>query len=113
MAFMKAQVYGPCTWYTVCTPKGQEAYDDLASAVDVCQYFDLDVNSIKMRHNGYGARLSDAGYLDRTDWIIGNSENAVRQELADTYDLCPECLAELDEDYVCQDCLKEKEEGDQ
>jgi hypothetical protein len=64
------------------------------------------------REMGHGARLSAHGYMDCTEWGVYDTEEEARQGLAETYDLCPVCLVELDEDYVCQDCLKEKEEDD-
>jgi len=57
---------------------------------------------------GYGARLTAPGYLDCTDWEICDSVDEAREYLADTYDLCPNCLGELDSDYECPDCDSEK-----
>lgn len=48
------------------------------------------------------ARLSAPGYMDCTEWTGGHATEAeAAQELADTYDLCPKCLDEHDDDEEC------------
>lgn len=53
---------------------------------------------------GFGARLSAPGYLDCTEWSVFETEEEAKTYLAETYDLCPDCLGELDEDCVCHEC---------
>lgn len=64
---------------------------------------------------GWGGRLSAPGYMDCTEWTVYDSEEEARHELADMYDLCGECLEELDDKGACPECDKptyEKEMND-
>ena len=55
---------------------------------------------------GWFARLSAPGYLDCTDWIGPYAtEWEAKADLLDTYDVCPECGGNLDEDgSTCAEC---------
>jgi len=40
---------------------------------------------------GYGARLSAPGYMDRTEWTVFDTEKEAKAHLCEMYDLCPVC----------------------
>ena len=71
---------------------------------------DLEPYDLIEEEEGWWARLSEPGCLDCTEWI-GPCESAAaaRAELAEAFNLCPECLGELDEDYRCPECEGEEE----
>jgi ribosomal protein L40E len=55
---------------------------------------------------GWFARLSSPGYLDRTDWIGPyGTEREAKVGLAEAYDICVDCGANLDHDQTaCPEC---------
>lgn len=52
---------------------------------DLVQYVEGDITGEPELKDGWYGRMSADGYLDATDWIAGNSEEDVRQELDDMY----------------------------
>lgn len=67
-------------------------------------------DDVHSEHSWLG-RLSAPGYLDCTDWVTGETEKDVKEALADLYDLCPEHMCELDENYECPECAAERDES--
>jgi hypothetical protein len=54
--------------------------------------------------HGWIGRLSAPGYLDATDWSAAETEQDLKEQLAELYELCPEHLTDLNEEYDCEEC---------
>ncbi len=65
-------------------------------------YLEGDLQSAEVVE-GFGARLSAPGYMDCTDWTVLVSREEAVEHLADTYDRCRTCLAEVNvaDDWQC------------
>jgi hypothetical protein len=100
--FMNAQITEPKQWWSY---EGQYSAGWLPVEYvgprksDLERFLDEPLSYAEVVH-GYGARLSANGYLDCTEWCVFDTEHAAAEYLADTYDLCPQCLEELDEEYA-------------
>jgi len=49
-------------------------------------------------HHGWGCRLSMPGYMDCTDWVLGENQEEVRDYIVDTFECDPDTGKALDED---------------
>lgn len=56
-----------------------------ADKQSLSQYVEGDIMGEPEMKEGWYGRMSAPGYLDATDWIAGDSEDAVKQELADAH----------------------------
>lgn len=68
---------------------------------DVASEADVEEDEIE-EQTGWWARLSAPGYMDATEWLGPyETEDEAKDDLAEENNLCPSCLAELDENYEC------------
>ena len=86
----------PGRWVSVCFPRG--SYPVPPELADYCE--NRTCYSIEKGH-GWVGRMSAPGYLDCTDWVWGESEKAVTEELQE-YHGCPEC-GEFEDDCTCDE----------
>lgn len=99
MAFMQRQVSELQFWYELDGPMGVEFIpqslvgtfdcESLETPCDTPEPFKLytensKVWSIELRQ-GYGARLSAPGYMDRTEWCVFDSVAEAETYLEETY----------------------------
>lgn len=101
MGFMRAEWYQTDYWRietsagTCIVPKDVESdRSRLAPYVDVGTY---DPDDDVYAESGWVGRMSAPGYMDCTDWIACETEEEVKRELAEAYDLNPETMQEGEE----------------
>lgn len=104
MSFMRATWYQTPYW-EVWTSYGVEIvpYDVCPTKRGLGDYVggELDARNAPELRSGWVGRLSAPGYLDATEWHAADTEDEIKSELAETYELCPVCLAELDAEFQC------------
>lgn len=72
--------YDPSQW-----PKQGDCEDDRTVPAELRDYCQNKWAYEIVRKHGWVGRMSAPGYLDCTDWIGGESEREVRDQLADMY----------------------------
>ena len=89
MAFMQRQVTEKQKWYQVETSRGTEIvpfdllgnYPDIHDITAYCEGNPITWEVIE----GYGARLSAPGYMDRTEWSVHDTEQEAEDYLEEMY----------------------------
>lgn len=76
--------------------------DELLQYTDCSTEEDIEDVSVV---EGFGVRLSAAGYMDCTDWTVVDSEEEAQEKIIEWFGItwCEECRAWHDED-TCPDC---------
>jgi len=95
--FMQPSIEGPQTWFVVESNNGESfvvhemGQSDLGGGHEFGD--DLSFGQIDLKKGEYtvtervcyGAQLQASGYMDQTDWILGDDPVKLAQDLADMY----------------------------
>jgi hypothetical protein len=92
MAFMELDVTERCDWYEIDGDNGityvpVNVVGVGRDVINMRDYYDGSrIDSVKIVHNQYGARYSAPGYMDQTDWTIGNNKRNLIRDVRALYE---------------------------